>query len=132
MKKCIIILNITPFLLWILLFACQLNNVFPPVDSAMIQLGLLLCIPVVFAIINVICAKNEKHFLCFNGIFTISHILGFYLSGALYHSFISNNPENELVINTFSFISILYIAIITLVCFLVKIIFKKSNRVKGN
>ena len=98
----------------------------------MIQLGLLLCIPVVFTVINVICAKNEKHFLCFNGIFTISHILGFYLSGALYHSFISNNPENELVINTFSFISILYIAIITLVCFLVKIILKKSNRVKEN
>lgn len=100
MKK-YIILNISPFLIWILWFVCQLNNIFTPVDLAMFQLGLLLCIPVVFAVINVAFAKDQKCFLCFNGVFTAAHILGYYLSGTLYHSFISNDSETELVINTF-------------------------------
>ena len=127
-----IVLNLTPFLVWILWFIFVINDFLEPINSSMIQLGLLVVTPIIFAVINVVFAKDGKLFLCFNGVFAVAHIFGYYLSGALYHSFISNDSETELVINTFSFISILYIAIITLVCFLVKMIFKKSNRLKEN
>ena len=84
MMKKYIILNMTPFLIWILWFVCILNDIF---TSAMIQLGLLLCMPIIFAVINVVFAKDEKLFLIFIGVFAAAHILGYYLSGALYHSF---------------------------------------------
>ena len=123
MKK-YIVLNVAPFLIWILWFVCILNDVFL---SAMIQLSLLLCMPIVFSVINVVFAKDGKLFLNFNAVFAVAHILGYYLSGALYHSFISNDSETELVTNTFAWISILYIAVLTLICFLVKKLLKKHN-----
>ena len=124
MKK-IITLNMTPFLIWILWFVGILNDIF---TSPMIQLGLLLCMPIVFAVINIVCAKDDKLFLNFNGVFAAAHILGYYLSGALYYSFISNDSETELVTNTFTLMSILYIAVITLICFLIKMFFIKSKK----
>ena len=131
MKK-YIVLNVMPFLVWILWFVCQFNNIFVPADSVDIQLGLLFYMPIVFALINLVFAKNEKLFLCFNGVFAAAHILGCYISGVLYYSFISNDTETELVNNTFSLISILYIFIITIIFLLVRIIFKKIKKNQKN
>ena len=119
MKK-FIFLNIVPFLIWILHFICQLSSIF-----AMFALGALLCMPIIFSVINLVCAKDEKRFMSLNCVFMTAHILGYYISGLLYINFISNDSESKLITNTFSFISLLYVVIITLICLLIKIIYKK-------
>ena len=123
--KKFIFLNIVPFLIWILHFICQLSSIFEPVDLAMFALGVLLCMPIIFSVINLVCAKDEKRFMSLNCVFMTAHILGYYISGLLYINFISNDSESKLITNTFSFISLLYVVIISLICLLIKIICKK-------
>ena len=127
MKKSII-LNTIPFVAWILLFFCQLGDVFTSGGFVTAELGLLFVVPIVFSVINAVVAKDETNFLRLNFILAAANIVGFLIYGSLYSTFISNDTKTDAVIGAFSLNSIIYIAVITLICFLIKNFTSKSKR----
>lgn len=127
MKKSII-LNTIPFVAWILLFFCQLGDVFTSGGFVTIELNLLFTIPIVFSVINLLVAKDETAFLTLNLTLAASNILGFFVHGSLYSAFICNDTKNDTVTGGLSLSLIIYIAVITLIGFLIKKISCKSRR----
>ena len=115
-----IIINIIPFVFWLLWFYCEINSIIPYYMSMIIQILLLLCLPLVFTILNFLVEKSEKSFLKYNIVSCSSHILGYYLRGLLYYCFISDDPETLLVVNLLSFLSLLVSVLLTGICYVVK------------
>ena len=115
-----IILSIIPFVFWLLWFYCEINSIIPYYMSGIIQISLLLCLPLVFTILNFLLEKSEKPFLKYNIVSCVSHILGYYSSGLLYYCFISDAPETLLVVNLLSFLSLLVSVLLTGICYVVK------------
>ncbi len=115
-----IIINIIPFVVWLVWFSCEINSIIPYYMSGITQISLLLCLPLLFTAVNFLVEKSEKSFLKSNIIFSASHLLGYYSSGLLYYYFISDDFETLLVVNLLSFLSLLVSVLLTGICFVVK------------
>lgn len=120
MKKTVnIILNVLPFIIWIVWFICALFSLFES-SLFLIQLFLLFVLPIGYSLFNFIITNKKIDFVVHNLIFAISHIIGYCTLGILYYNFISNDSGTVLVSKTFTFFSIIYITIITLIFYLCK------------
>lgn len=126
MKKGII-LNIIPFVAWIILFFCQLGDVLTSGGFVSVELNLLFTVPVVLSVINLLVAKDETDFLHLNLTLAAANIVGFLMQSSLYSAFISNDTKNDTVTGTFLIGLIIYIAVITLIGFLIKKLSAKSK-----
>ncbi len=114
MKKIIIFVNFFPALIWIAWFLCALYDIEVRPDLGMIQILLLLLLPLIYSLYNLIMSSRKRNFIILNGIFLLSQLMGYYISGSLYYRYVSSDAETLLVMNTFSFLSLIYIMIITL------------------
>ncbi len=92
------------------------------------QLFILLVLPPIFSVLNFLLSKEQNFFLKLNGTFALFNLIGNYFSGALYISFISNDPETPPVINTFAIFSVIYILVLSLVGFIIKIFVVKIKK----
>ena len=126
MKKGII-LNIIPFVAWIILFFCQLGDVLTSGGFVTVELNLLFTVPIVLSVINLLVAKDETDFLQLNFTLAAANIVGFLMQSSLYSAFISNDTKNDTVTGTFLIGLIIYIAVITLIGFLIKKLSRKSK-----
>lgn len=127
MKKAQVIINLLPFAIWMLWFVCQLTDIFAPSDYAIIQLCLLIITPIIFSVCNTIFAGDKRSLINLNATFSAADIIGYYLSGVLYHSFVSNDTETALVVNTFTLFLVFYTVVITAICLVVKLLLDKSK-----
>lgn len=129
MKKILnIILNLFPFVIWMGWFYLALGDIKTIPDLGTIQILLLLFLPLIYSIYNLIFSNNAKKFILRNTIFLISQVVGYYLCGLLYYNYISSDSETALIRNTFSFISIIYIVIITLICCGIRLLMRKIRK----
>lgn len=129
MKKIFnVVLNVLPFLIWMVWFLLALNDVEINPDLGTIQILLLLGLPLVYSVYNVIFSGNKKNFLIQNFVFGVAQVVGYYISGLLYYDYISNDSETILVNNTFSAISIVYVLITTLIFYWISGIVARLKR----
>lgn len=129
MKKIFnIVLNVLPFLIWMVWFLLAFNDVEINPDLGTIQILLLLGLPLVYSVYNVIFSGNKKNFLIQNFVFGVAQVVGYYISGLLYYDYISNDSETILVNNTFSAISIVYVLITTLIFYWISGIVARLKR----
>ena len=129
MKKIFnVVLNVLPFLIWMVWFLLALNDVEINPDLGTIQILLLLGLPLVYSVYNVIFSGNKKNFLIQNFVFGVAQVVGYYISGLLYYDYISSDPETILVNNTFSAISIVYVLITTLIFYWISGIVARLKR----
>lgn len=120
-----IILNLLPFVVWGVWFYLALNELYIYPDWGLVQILLLVCLPIMYSVYNAIVWDRNKTFIIQNGIFAVSQVSGCYICGVLYYNFISSDSETQLVTSGFSFISVIYIAVLTLVCCGIKILINK-------
>lgn len=129
MKKIFnVVLNVLPFLIWMVWFLLALNDVEINPDLGTIQILLLLGLPLVYSVYNVIFSGNKKNFLIQNFVFGVAQVVGYYISGLLYYDYISSDSETILVNNTFSAISIVYVLITTLIFYWISGIVARLKR----
>lgn len=120
-----ITVNIIPLFVWMIWFYLALIDLEVNPDLGTIQILLLLGLPLLYSIYNVFFAKDKNEFAIYNAIFSVSHIIGYYIMGLLYYNYISSDSETVLVINTFSGISIIYILIATLIFYGIRVLVDK-------
>ena len=125
MKKYLPFINLAPFLIWIIWFVCMLVGA--PANVSL-ELILIFAMPIVFSVLNLIFSVDKVNFIESNGIFAAADILGYIFSGMLYYDHISDDSETSLVVGFFTVALIIYIAVITLVCFLIKMFARKIKR----
>ena len=125
MKKILFVINIFPFLAWLLWFVGAAYDFSWTIEY---QLFILLALPPIFSVLNFLLSKEQNSFLKRNGMFALFDLIGQFISGALYMSFISNDPETPPVINTFAILSIINILVLSLVGFLLKLLILKNKK----
>ena len=128
MKKIPIFVNFFPALIWIAWFLCALYDIEVRPDLGMIQILLLLLLPLIYSLYNLIMSSRKRNFIILNGLFLISQLMGYYISGSLYFRYVSSDSETLLVMNTFSFLSLIYIMIITLAFYGIKALISKYKK----
>lgn len=127
-----VILNVIPFVIWMLYFYITYNNIIVSPQIATLQITLLLMLPLLFTVINSISSNTRRFFIIKASIFTVSHIVSYYLSGCLYYRYISDDSETLLVRDTLSLYSLLYIVILTAVVLIFKTIDMKHRNKPNN
>ena len=120
-----IIINILPFLAWIVWFLCAFYDVETSLDLFVIELLLLMLLPIIYTIYNLILSKDNKTFLIQNSVFLLSQVIGVIMSGMLYYNYISDDSGTALVVTTFAFISIIYTVLVSVAFWGVKLLIKK-------
>ncbi|MBQ3547950.1 MAG: hypothetical protein IJA44_05715 [Clostridia bacterium] len=124
MKKFSFIINFIPLLAWLLWFVGAACDVSWMIEY---QFFILLVLPPIFSVLNFLLSKEQNSFLKRNGMFALFDLIGQFISGALYMSFISNDPETPPVINTFAVFSVIYIMVLTLAGYLIKMLITKNK-----
>lgn len=85
-----------------------------------IMLLLIFVYPVVACFYNIRYAKSACHFLVYNIIFLICQAVGYYSTGMLYYNIISSDYGTLYITNEGTVFSVIYIAVITLIGFVIK------------
>lgn len=123
-KKVNTIINLVPFLVWMLWLGLALL-----IDEAIVlglELIFLLASPLLYSLYNVFLSKTKKEFVIYNMIFGASHIIGHCIAAILCYSFIIDFVDIQMI-NIFSVISVFFILINTLISYGIRTIVDKTK-----
>ncbi len=134
MKKMYFV-NALPILLWFCVFGVDFvwqyglsDHDYLWILPTHITLALLLIMPIVFVIINIICAKKYKNYFVFNTNLAFSCAIGYFVFGILYYNFISSDSESLLLAQVLPIVSFVYVFLLAAIGFIIKLVAKILKR----
>ncbi|MBO4897044.1 MAG: hypothetical protein J5590_01945 [Clostridia bacterium] len=120
-KRLVMIINLLPIVYYIVSFYMSYKNAIPDnYIGFIITVFLFFVSPVIFTLFNANFSDTAERFALQNTVYGFSKIIGQFLDFVLYHDYISNDSESEMLSEIGLLFTVIYILILTLVFYAIK------------